>query len=92
MLARSSPRRFVAWPRPSSAADAKASTVRLLYGSLLRWNASLVSIPSVAHATAMHREAIVLLRLSYPQLLMCLVELRGFEPRTSAVQRRRSPD
>jgi len=25
-------------------------------------------------------------------LLMCLVELRGFEPRTSAVQRRRSPD
>ena len=27
VLARSSPRRFVAWPRPSSAPDAKASTV-----------------------------------------------------------------
>ena len=31
-------------------------------------------------------------RFSYPRLLRCLVELRGFEPRTSAVQRRRSPD
>ena len=32
-LARSSPRRFVAWPRPSSAPDAKASTVCLCYNS-----------------------------------------------------------
>jgi hypothetical protein len=90
--ASASPGHFAAWPRPSSAADAKASTVRLSYGSLLRWNASLVSIPSSARTPAVQREAIVLLRLSYPQLLKCLVELRGFEPRTSAVQRRRSPD
>ncbi len=32
-LARSSPRRFVAWPRPSSAPDAEASTVRSSCGA-----------------------------------------------------------
>ncbi len=39
-LARNSPRRFVAWPRPSSAPDAEASTVRSSCG------ASDVNIPS----------------------------------------------
>ena len=33
VLARSSPRRFVAWPRPSSAPDAEASTVRSSCGA-----------------------------------------------------------
>lgn len=87
--ARGSPRRFAAWPRPSSAPRAEASTMCLTRGSPL----CIRSMPTAPGGHQHDAKAIDPRRcsdLSTP-LLRCPVELRGFEPLTSAVQGRRSP-
>ncbi len=112
VLARSSPRRFVAWPRPSSAPDAKASTVRSSCGAPSRCPSPCsvgfplrypsTARPNDAPAPSSHTNSdastcgvVSLPSHGAPMLSLVKVqpvELRGFEPLTSAVQRRRSPD
>ena len=80
---RGSPRRFVAWSRPSSAPDAKASTVCPIHG---------VSSSPTTGSPPWHGTPRTDAWCHPNSLVKVPVELRGFEPRTSAVQRRRSPD
>ncbi len=54
-LARSSPRRFVAWPRPSSAPDTEASTVRSSCGMSIHLHANAVSTSSLAQTPSTAR-------------------------------------
>lgn len=93
-VASTSPRHFAAWPRPSSAVSAKASTMcssltmsllqclyRVCYGA--RGDTSVSKPRSQVRSTYFSSQG--------AKSTVFKVEPRGLEPRTSAVQGRRSP-
>lgn len=91
-VASTSPRHFVAWPRPSSAVSAKAST---MCSSVTMSPVIVFSVcygargdTSVSSTLAGQVNPLSFLKV---QTHSKKVEPRGFEPRTSAVQGRRSP-
>ena len=94
LVASTSPRHFAAWPRPSSAESAKASTMcssltmSFFSGCCLSVMVRAV-IPQYRHARRSGRSTSVVKVQSHTS--ESKVEPRGFEPRTSAVQGRRSP-
>ena len=93
LVASTSPRHFAAWPRPSSAESAKASTmcssltmsVFLLVFYVCYGARGDTSVSPRSQIRSIH------LHCQCASHTSPGVEPRGFEPRTSAVQGRRSP-